>query len=220
MIQEIINALTTKFPGVDAKIISRYAAKIAKTVTTSEEVTTAVEGVTIQNIIESYGDSRATDASQTAVSNYEKKHGLKEGKKVEGGGPKEENEPTPKGDDTPAWAKKLISDNEELRRELTTLKGGRIEDTRKKQLDGILNRSKREDYKSRITKDFGRITFKDDEDFNAWLEEVKTDVDSQEKETKVKGVVFKTPGSTRESQEPTEKPSKEELDSVMNNLKV
>ena len=53
MIQQITDALKTKFVGVDDKIIGRVAAKLAKTVTKQEDVTTSVEGVTFQQILES-----------------------------------------------------------------------------------------------------------------------------------------------------------------------
>ena len=69
MKKEILEALTTKFPGVSVSILDRIATKLAETVTTAEQVKTAVEGVTIQQVIESYGDSRATEASNTARKN-------------------------------------------------------------------------------------------------------------------------------------------------------
>lgn len=56
---------------------------MAKTITSEEEVATAVEGVTFQSISESYGDSQATEAQKTAVSNYEKKHGQKDGQYID-----------------------------------------------------------------------------------------------------------------------------------------
>lgn len=78
--EQILEALKTKFQGVQASILDRVATKLAQTVTTEEQVKTAVEGVTIQQVIESYGDSRATQATSTAVHNYEAKYGLKDGR--------------------------------------------------------------------------------------------------------------------------------------------
>ena len=83
--EQLLEALKAKFEGVDASILNRVAGKLAKTVTSEEQVATAVEGVTFQQVLESYGDSRATEATQTAVSNYEKRHGLKDGKQVNNG---------------------------------------------------------------------------------------------------------------------------------------
>ena len=86
MRQQILEALKAKFSGVSEKILGRIADKLAKTVTTAEQVATAVEGVTFQQVLDSYGDSRATEAQQTAVHNYETKYGLKDGQKIENGG--------------------------------------------------------------------------------------------------------------------------------------
>ena len=59
MKQKILEALKAKFPGVNANVLNRIADKLAKTVTTDEQVTTAIAGVTKEfiEIIESYGDS-------------------------------------------------------------------------------------------------------------------------------------------------------------------
>lgn len=89
MKEKILAALKTKFVGVPDAILDRIAAQRAKTVTTEDQITPLVEGLTLQSVFDSYGDSRATEASQTAVSNYEKKHGLKDGK------PGANPEPTP-----------------------------------------------------------------------------------------------------------------------------
>ena len=82
MYKEILEALKKKFPGVSDTILGKTAKKLSETVKTADEVDTAVEGVTFQTLLESYGDTRATEATKTAVANYEKKYGLKEGVKV------------------------------------------------------------------------------------------------------------------------------------------
>jgi len=111
MKEKILAALKTKFNGVQDAVLNRVADKLSKTVTTEDQVQTAVDGVTFQSVLESYGDSRATEASNSAVSNYEKKHNLKDGKVIET--PNED--PKPKmDDDAPAWAKSLLKQNEEL----------------------------------------------------------------------------------------------------------
>lgn len=84
MEQELLIALKTKFPGTDAKVLSRIAAVLGKNATTGEQVKTATAGVTQDfiDIIKSYGDSRATDAQKTAIRNYESKYGLINGQKA------------------------------------------------------------------------------------------------------------------------------------------
>ena len=70
MKDRILAALKAKFSGVSADILDRIAGMLAKTVTTEEQVATAVEGVTEEliNVIEGYGDSRATGAQKTAAT--------------------------------------------------------------------------------------------------------------------------------------------------------
>ena len=46
MKQKILEALKAKFPGVNANVLNRIADKLAKTVTTDEQITTAIAGVT------------------------------------------------------------------------------------------------------------------------------------------------------------------------------
>ncbi len=83
-IQELILAgLQTKFSGVDAAILTRIATKKAEGVTDASQVQTIVDGVGFSDVLNSYGDFRANGAVASAVSNYEKKHGLKDGKPIE-----------------------------------------------------------------------------------------------------------------------------------------
>lgn len=83
-IQELILAgLQQKFAGVDTAILTRIAAKKAVGVTDEANVNSIVEGISFQDVLSYYGDYRAGEASTSAVSNYEKKHGIKDGKPLE-----------------------------------------------------------------------------------------------------------------------------------------
>ena len=118
MRKEILEALTAKFEGVSASILGRIADKLAKTATTPEQVKTAVEGMTLQQVIESYGDSRATEASNTArenaVKDYESRYGLKDGAKTAannaGGAATTATGENGNGGESepPAWAKAMM----------------------------------------------------------------------------------------------------------------
>ena len=83
MRKETLDALKAKFEGVSDAILGRIADKIAKTATTGEQAQAAVEDYTLQQLLEGYGDSRATEAQQTAVHNYESRYGLKDGEKLQ-----------------------------------------------------------------------------------------------------------------------------------------
>lgn len=196
MRKQILDALKAKFPGVSDAILGRIADKIAKTVTNEEDVTTAVEGVTVNQVLESYGDSRATEATQTAVSNYEKKHGLKDGQKVQGGAPQSETnndtEPGAGGTDLAKITAAIAAAVKPLQDEITTLKAGKMSETRRQQLDAVMANSS-DKFRTRTGKNFDRLSFKDEEDFNSWLEEVKTEAEEDSAESAARGTVFGRP---------------------------
>lgn len=195
MKNKILELLKPKFEGVSETILGRIADKLSKTAKTDEDVNTLIEGVTFQQILESYGDSRATEAQQSAVANYEKKHGLKDGKSVKTE-PKTEPKAEPKteNDDVPAWAKVLIESNNSLKAELEAIKGEKTTNKRKSELDKVLNKAP-EKIRQRYTKDFERMSFKDDEDFNAWIGDITPDVEAITNEYNTKGGVVRRPKS-------------------------
>lgn len=186
MKQKIFDALKTKFEGVKDEILDRIAAKAAKTVTTEDELATYIEGVTIQTIIDAYGDSRATDATKTAVINYEKKHKIKDGKPVEEPAQQQQQQAQQQeGDEAPAWAKALMAD-------IAQLKGEKTANSRKAKLDEILKEAP-EKVKARYEKDFARMTFNDDADFDAWIAESKTDIEGITADFTAKGGIVTPP---------------------------
>lgn len=122
MKQKLFEALKTKFVGVDAQILDRIATKKAEGQTDENQITSIVDGVSFQDVLQSYGDSRAGYASKTAVTNYEKKHNLKDGKTIEQPEPTPNPNPEPaKPDDTPAWAKALIDQHKSLTEKIASI---------------------------------------------------------------------------------------------------
>lgn len=92
IIEQIVAGLQTKFPDVDKAILTRIATKKGENVTDEDKVNSIVEGIGFKDVLQSYSDYRANEASLTAVANYEKKYGIKDGKPVV----KEDHEPEPK----------------------------------------------------------------------------------------------------------------------------
>ena len=86
MKKKLLEALKTKFVGIDEAILDRIATKKAEGLTDESKITALVDGITIQYVIQSYGDYRANEANVSSVNNYEEKYGLKDGKPVEKGG--------------------------------------------------------------------------------------------------------------------------------------
>lgn len=177
-----LEALKTKFEGIDEKVLSRIAIKLAKTATDEEDIKTKVEEMTLQGVIDAYTDSRVTDASDKAVKTYEEKHGLKDGKKlrkkrvkVEDDDIDDDDDDDTIDDDAPAYAKALMKSISALSSEVSALKEGKRADTRKAAVDKLLEKAP-EALKKQIQREFSRATFKDDEDFDAWVEEIKPDI--------------------------------------------
>lgn len=219
MKQRILDALKVKFVGVSDTILSRIADKLAKTVTTDDGVQPAVDGVTFQQVIDAEADRRATEATQTAVSNYEKKHSLKEGKPVDGGGQAGNTEPDKDKDkegangDTPAWAKALIESNKALGDKLAALEGEKVATSRKQKLDVVI-----EKLPENFKKPYSHIPLKDmtDDEFNTFITETTTEVEGLVSEFSTKGAVMKIPagGGGGGKKEPT----KEEAAKVLEGL--
>lgn len=201
MKQQILTALKAKFLGVSDAILDRVATKLAQTVTTAEQVQTAVDGVTFQQVLESYGDSRATQATQTAVHNYETKYGLKDGVKVT---PPEQQPPVvppvtppvtpPAGgaEAVPAWAQALIESNNSLKNELAQMKTDRTTETRKQQISTLI-----EKLPENLRKAYSRtpVDGLTDEQFTALVGEITTEVGDIQSSIQQKGAVFGKPAA-------------------------
>lgn len=223
MKQKILEALKAKFPGVNANVLNRIADKLAKTVTTDEQITTAIAGVTKEfiEIIESYGDSRATEAQQTAVQTYETKYGLKDGQKIDNGGGSQggqqggtqtvQTQPAG-GGQVPAWAQALIESNKTITERLNKMDGDRTTVTRKQQLSTIIEKLPENLRKAYERTPVDGLT---DEQFNTLVGEITTEVDGIVNDTRAKGAVFGRPaaqngGSSSQGNELT----KEQLEAI------
>lgn len=139
---EILSQLRAKFEGVEAKILERAAEKLARKATTEDEAKAAVEAFGLPQLLETYGDARAQGATQTAILNYERKHGLKDGQRVpaptaepETPGGSEGGRDTQSTDEIAVLLRKLDT----LQSEIGSLKSERVEETRRGKLDGIIS---------------------------------------------------------------------------------
>ena len=105
MKEKLLALLKTKFVGVREATLERIASKKAETVTEESQLQTIVDGVTIDFIIDSESDFRGTQISNTekvkTISEYEKRHNLKDGKPIEEPSKKEKKPTDPKTGDDP-----------------------------------------------------------------------------------------------------------------------
>lgn len=215
--QSIFDALKAKFTGVSDAILNRVADKLDKTVTTQEQVATAVEGVTFQQVLESYGDSRATEAQQTAVRNYEQKYGLKDGVKAEQNGGQQPQttgaaQTTQQGGgDTPAWAQALIDSNKALSDRLTAMEGEKTTAARRQKLATITEKLPENLRKAYERTPVENIT---DDEFNSLVSEISTEVQGIVSESNARGAVFGRPSSSNGRQGQKEELSQEQIAAI------
>lgn len=214
MEKKILDALIEKYTGVKEPILRRVAAKLAKTVENEDDIATAIEGA-FTDVLEAYGDQRATDAQKTAVANYERKHNLKDGKAVDGGKPDDEPEQIP-ADDTPEWAKALIEANKSLKERLDAMDGEKRSQSRRSVIDGILEpltEAQRRPYKHMRLEDMS------EDDFSALQETIKGEVEELVNEQNARSTVFGRPaqlGKQQNNQQATDK----EVDAVVKTMHI
>ena len=167
ILEQILAGLQQKFAGVDTAILTRIATKKAEGVTDETKVNSIVEGISFSDVLNSYGDFRAGDASKTAVSNYEKKHNLKDGKPIE----TTTTTKTEKNkDDVPAWAQALIDSNKNLSDKLTQLETEKAQATRSQQ---ILAKAKEYGIPETFAK---RYAIPDDADLDTFFKDAKQEL--------------------------------------------
>ena len=142
--EQILAGLKTKFQGVEDATLQRIASKKAEGVTDESKVNSIVEGISFQDVLNSYGDYRADGAQKTAIANYEKKHNVKDGKPIEE--PKPQPTPTPApqptpqpkpAEEVPAWAQSLIESNKTLGERLAAMDAKTKADARNQQIDAL-----------------------------------------------------------------------------------
>lgn len=170
MKEKILALLKTKFPGVDEATLSRIAEKKAIGVTDESQLQTIADGVSFTDVLNSYGDFRANSAVTSAVTNYEKKHGLKDGKPIENPNPNPNPKPEDEKDDVPAWAQALIDSNKSLSSELSALKQEKLQATRQEQ---VIAKAKEYGIPEILAK---RYSIPDDADLDTYFKDVKQEL--------------------------------------------
>ncbi len=192
-------ALKTKFTGVQDAILGRVADKLIANgkVAKEADVATAVAGVEFQQVLEMYGDSRAGEASITAVRNYETAHKLKDGKPLQEGVAKHTADPAANAagggeepEKAPAWAEKLIAANKALTDRLNALEKGRTAESRRSRLEAVIGT-----LPEHLRKAYARtpLEAQTDDEFTALLADVTNEVAEIEKQSRAAGAVTGRP---------------------------
>ena len=181
MKKTILAVLIAKFSGVRKDGLAVLAGVLALQATTEDEAKGIVEKLTdaqVNDFVKDYRsdvDKEVNESNKTFESNLRKKYDFKEKETEPGGDPSEKTDPN----DIAAMVKSAIADAvKPLQDELNGYRANALSDSRLKQLNEILGGCKDEAFKAKAVKDFGRMTFNDDDAFNEFLNDTKTDVES------------------------------------------
>ena len=173
MKEKILALLKTKFPGVDEATLIRIAEKKANGVTDETQLQTIADGVGFQDVLNSYGDFRANTAVTSAVTNYEKKHGLKDGKPIEIEKPVEKPVKKPADDMATIIANAVSAAMKPLSDKLTQFETEKLQATRQEQ---ILAKAKEYGIPESQAKRYG---IPEDADLDAYFKDVKQELTNE-----------------------------------------
>lgn len=175
-IEQIIALLATKFPGVRKDVLTALAGSIALQAESDDEVNAIVGKIAAEKVTK-YGqdyrsaiDREIQQSVQTAESNLRNKYNFVEKEKK----PKEpEQKPIEQGGGalTLDNLKQLFAQQmQPLQDEIKALKADKLANTRKEQFQALFkDKNLPDDMVRLMTEQFDRMSFQDDEAFNAYL---------------------------------------------------
>lgn len=179
MRETILALLIAKFSGVRKDGLVALARSLALQCTTEDEAKALVDKFTDAQVNEFVKDYRAdvdkevSESNKTFETNLKKKFDLVQ--KTEPGGKKNPKDTDP--DDIAAIVKAAVDAAvAPLNDKLNGYEAKTIAETRLQALNEKLNGCKDENFKAQTLKDFARMNFKDDADFNEYLTGKEADI--------------------------------------------
>lgn len=197
MKEKILALLIAKFSGARKDGLTQLASSLALQAATEEDVQALVDKIDQTKVTEFIRDYRSgvdkeiATATKTTEENLKEKFDFVE----KGGGATSSTTNTEgddKGKDTPEWAKAIIEQNKKLADELLNLKGEKTASTRSSRFNELIKNIP-EKQKAIFLKSFNKMTFKDDEDFTSYLEELKPEVEAIVSDEESRGATFGRP---------------------------
>ena len=174
MKEEILALLIAAFAGVRKDGLTQLARTLALQATTKDEAKALVDKLTKTQVDEFVKEFRAdvdkevTDGNKTYEAGLKKKYDFVE-----------KEDPNKGGDtnDMAAMVKAAVADAvKPLQTELEKYKAGDVTKARLQTLTDKLSGCKDETFKAKALKDFGRMKFETDEEFNEYLTDTETDI--------------------------------------------
>lgn len=185
--EKILALLVAKFPGVRKDALTVLARTIALQCADEKDAETIVNKITdaqVTDFTKEYRkdvDTEVTNATKTFETNLKEKFDFVAKNKPEPGG----NEPNPKPNqvtdpnDIQALIKNAVAAAvAPLTEKLGAYEQKNIADTRLNRLNESLAKCKSESFKAQTLKDFARMTFKDDAEFDEYLNDKAKDIET------------------------------------------
>ena len=209
--------LKAKSFGFNEKELESVAAVCANNLTVTEETEESERDAAINKIIDETAIpflKASQSAANRAIEAYKEAHPSTDIKKPEA---EEEDEgkkkPGEEADEMPAWAKALQDKISALEKENGELRTQRVSTGRKERLQELVKDTGR--FGENFLKNFDRMTFKDDADFDEYLASVKTEVDGYKQDLANHGLEsLGNPPAPDKSKENDKKLTASEIDAV------
>lgn len=183
MIEKINTLLQSKFVGTRKDVLLHLARTLSLQVSTDDEAQALIDKLTDEKVKEFVKDFRAeidkevSESTKTFEMNLKKKFDFVEKQATQptnpdnGGGAPKTNEPN-------AEYQKLIESINLLQQKITSFESQNQQKTRSQILSEKLATCKDEVFKGRILKDFGRMSFNSDDEFNEYISETVADIET------------------------------------------
>ena len=176
-LEKLLQALKTKYAhlGLDEAILKAIATRLANAVKEESEIENAVKGVEEEvKLLQSVADKGRTSLTKAEEARKKLEKELEEERPKSN--PKPQNPPTPqkepKPDEMPEWAKSLV---EAVNKQNETIAAFQAEKQQESAKERFLNQLKTQGVSETFYKHHLGRTFKDDEEMNAFVSELKAD---------------------------------------------
>lgn len=218
MKHKLLELLNARFlgKGVRKDVLARLATAYSLQITTEEEAQALVEKLTDEQVTEfqkelrSEVDSEIAKATKTALENAGKGKGGEGDQNPEPGkGEGGSSDPT---DIASIIAAAIEKANAPLLQEINSIKAGKTTETRLSRMEEVL-KDVNPELKAKTLKDFGRMSFENDESFEEYLTETTTDIQTINQTIVNQGLAGHQPGNGGGA--PTGKLTEAEYDNIV-----
>ncbi len=176
-LEQLIALLTNKFPGARKDGLAQLAKSLIITVTTEEDAQALVEKITDEQVTEFVNNWRKeVDAEVTkGVNTFKKKHNVKDDAE-----PPKPDDKSDKGDNNPqdiaTIVKQAVAEQvKPLQEKLSLYESKELGKNRLGRLESILKEAP-ETFKNTTLKNFGRMSFENDDNFEEYLKDTEKDL--------------------------------------------